>query len=110
MIFTEATPVEPLPIQLSKTISPSSVYVLIRYSNKSTGFWVGWNLSLFIAYYNSETSWTQKLTVTGLVNLINNLADLTGFTSQKLTIGATNLAKLSSAQVLVLTSKNWTVA
>ena len=71
---------------------------------------VGWNLSLVIAATTSTTTWTQKLTVIGLVNLISNLADLTGFTSQKLTIGATNLAKLSSAQVLVLTSKNWTVA
>jgi len=33
--------VVPLPIQLSRTRSHSLVYVLIRYSNKATGFCVG---------------------------------------------------------------------
>ena len=33
-----ATPVEPEPIQLSKIKAPLLVYVLIKYSNKATGF------------------------------------------------------------------------
>lgn len=37
----QAKPVEPLPIQLSRTVSPSSVYVRTIYSIMSTGFWVG---------------------------------------------------------------------
>jgi hypothetical protein len=41
LVFTHATPVEPLPIALSNTVSPSFVYVLIRYSKSATGFWVG---------------------------------------------------------------------
>ena len=40
-MFNAATPVEPEPIQLSSITSPSCVYVLIKYSSKSTGFWVG---------------------------------------------------------------------
>src|SRR5699024_10566240 len=40
-VFMQAIAVVPLPIQLSNTVSPSFVYVLIRYSNKVTGFCVG---------------------------------------------------------------------
>src|SRR5699024_11513800 len=40
-VFIQAIAVVPLPIQLSKTVSPSFVYVFIRYSNNGTGFWVG---------------------------------------------------------------------
>src|SRR5699024_7880320 len=39
--FLQATPVVPEPMTLSRTVSPSLVYVLIRYSNKATGFCVG---------------------------------------------------------------------
>ena len=38
LVFIEAMAVVPLPIQLSNTVSPSLVYVLMRYSNKATGF------------------------------------------------------------------------
>lgn len=41
LVLTHATPVEPLPMQLSRTVSPSFVYVLIKYSSKGTGFCVG---------------------------------------------------------------------
>src|SRR5699024_9990904 len=42
--FLHATPVVPEHIQLSNIFSPSFVYVLIRYSNNATGFWVGCTL------------------------------------------------------------------
>src|SRR5690606_20723623 len=38
-----ATAVVPEPIQLSRTMPPSFVYVFMRYSNKATGFCVGCN-------------------------------------------------------------------
>ena len=41
LVFTQATPVLPLPIVKSRTVSPSFVYVRIRYSSKATGFCVG---------------------------------------------------------------------
>lgn len=41
-----ATAVVPDPMQLSSIKSPSLVYVRIRYLRSSTGFWVGWSLSL----------------------------------------------------------------
>ena len=42
--------------------------------------------------------------------LINGLADLTGSTSQKLTIGSTLIAKLTEEDIAVATAKNWTIS
>ena len=39
--LTAATPVDPDPIQLSNTVSPSLENVLINHSNNGTGFCVG---------------------------------------------------------------------
>lgn len=50
--------------------------------------------------YNSET----------IVSWLNALADRTGQTAYKLTIGATNLAKLTEEDILIATNKNWTLA
>lgn len=41
--------------------------------------------------------------------LINGLADLTGQTTQTLTIGATLMAKLTNEDIAVAVSKNWTI-
>ena len=42
--------------------------------------------------------------------LINGLADLTGSTSQTLTLGSTLKAKLTEEDIAVATAKNWTIA
>ena len=42
--------------------------------------------------------------------IINGLADLTGSTSQKLTLGSTLIAKLTEEDIAVATAKNWTIA
>ena len=47
------------------------------------------------------------LTVQSLMNVINGLQTVT--TAQKLTIGTTNIAKLSEDQIKVATDKGWTV-
>lgn len=59
--------------------------------------------------YNLYLSFTTKLTHDSLVSLIEHLYDYTGGTAHTLTIGAANLAKLSSTEVALATSKNWTV-
>ena len=41
LVFKHAIAVVPLPMQLSNTVSPSLVYVFIKYSNNATGFCVG---------------------------------------------------------------------
>lgn len=60
--------------------------------------------------YSYSISDSTKLTVESLMNCINGLADLTGGTSQTLTMGSTNLSKLTSEQIAIATSKNWTLA
>ena len=42
--------------------------------------------------------------------LINGLSDLTGSTSQKLTLGSTLIAKLTEEDIAVATAKNWTIS
>src|SRR5699024_7780708 len=60
-VFIQAIAVVPLPIQLSKTVSPSFVYVFIRYSNNGTGFWVGCNACFPITFGYSNTLWGKPV-------------------------------------------------
>src|SRR5574344_16649 len=52
-VFTQATAVVPLPMVKSRTVSPSRVYVFIRYSIRATGFCVGCILFKHISKHNS---------------------------------------------------------
>lgn len=45
-----------------------------------------------------------------LVEIIGNLADLTGSSAQTLTMGSTNLNKLTQAEKDIALNKNWTLA
>lgn len=60
----------------------------------------GWNVNIYLHYSNN-------LTVESLHGMIENLADLTGKTSKKFQIGATNLAKIDEAHIQMLNDKNW---
>ena len=67
------------------------------------------------ANYNSYTmdlSASTLLTHDSLMNVINNLYDIAtkGCNTQSLRLGATNLAKLSSAEIQIATDKGWTVS
>jgi surface protein len=42
--------------------------------------------------------------------LINGLADLTGSTSQTLSLGSTLTAKLTEEDIAIATAKNWTIS
>lgn len=55
-------------------------------------------------------STSTKLTTDSLMSVINALVDLTGENSKTLTLGATNLAKLSDEQKAIATNKNWILA
>ena len=50
------------------------------------------------------------ITKKALVDILNNLADLTGETSLNLIMGATLLAKLTDADKAIATDKNWTLS
>ena len=62
-----------------------------------------WNMSLRLNVSNN-------LTVDSMVAMFNSLKDLTGDTAKTLTLGSTNLAKLTDEQKEIATSKNWTLA
>ncbi len=59
---------------------------------------------------NLNLSSSTKYTAETIVSWLNALADRTGQTAYKLTIGAANLAKLTEEQIAVATAKNWTLA
>lgn len=63
----------------------------------ATGMKVSFNIS-------SSTKFTRE----ALVEILNNLATVT--TTQTLTMGATNLAKLTDEDKLIATNKGWTLA
>ena len=53
-------------------------------------------------------SGAPKLTVASLLSVIDSLADFSGTgTSKKITFGARNKAKLSAAQLALVTNKGW---
>ena len=59
---------------------------------------------------NLDLSASTLYSADTLVAMINALADRTGQTAYTLTLGSTNLAKLSNEQIAIATQKNWTLA
>ena len=57
-----------------------------------------------------DLSSSTRYSVDTLVAMLTALADRTGQTAYTLTIGTTNLAKLSDEQKAIATDKNWTLA
>ena len=88
--------------QLDTTKGIDFSYMLFSCSNLTTlGGFVGLSKSL-------DLSSSTKLTHDSLMNVINNLATVTS--STKLTLGSTNLAKLTGEEKKVATDKGWTLA
>ena len=56
---------------------------------------------------SSSTKYSRETLVNGV---LNNLVDLTGQTSQTLTLGSTNLNKLTEEDKLIAVNKNWILA
>lgn len=77
------------------SINISNLYALEEFH--ATGMKVSFNIS-------SSTKFTRE----ALVEILNNLATIT--TTQTLTMGATNLAKLTDEDKLIATNKGWTLA
>ena len=63
------------------------------------------NLSISITSYFLDRC--PNLTVESLMNVINNLATVSG---QTLKFGSTNLNKLTAEQIAVATNKGWTLS
>ena len=59
---------------------------------------------------NLDLSASNRYTTETIVSWLEALADRTGQTAYKLTIGTTNLNKLTAEQKAIATNKNWTLA
>ena len=59
---------------------------------------------------NLNLSASNRYTAETIVSWLEALADRTGQTAYKLTIGTTNLNKLTAEQKAIATNKNWTLA
>lgn len=104
---------------LKTVFLPSSITTATRNSltNTSSSYYVffnctaledvqlgqDWNMSLRLNVSNN-------ITVESMVAMFNSLKDLTGETAKTLTLGSTNLAKLTDEQKAIAINKNWTLA
>ena len=61
-------------------------------------------------HYSINITASTAFTREALNEIIGNLRDMTGSTALTLTMGATNLAKLTAEDIAVATDKNWTIA
>lgn len=68
----------------------------------------GWNKNLLLS--NGGSYFTNVLTHDSMVAMIAALYDFSGGTAHTLTVGATNLGRLSAAEQQVATDKNWTLS
>lgn len=67
-------------------------------------------LDQVIIISNGSANFTNVLTHDSMVAMLENLSDLTGQTAKTLTLGETNLARLSAEEKAIATAKNWTLA
>ena len=67
-------------------------------------------INILDIHYNIKISVSTEFTREALVHIIGNLRDMTGSTALTLTMGATNMAKLTTDDIAVATAKNWTIA
>ena len=91
--------------QLDASNGVNSLYDMFRYCSALTDFG-----GLLNAKKSFSLSDCYKLTHQSLLNVLNGLYDLTGSTSQTLTLGGTNLNKLTAAEKAIATNKNWVLA
>jgi hypothetical protein len=61
-------------------------------------------------HYSINITASTAFTREALVEIIGNLRDMTGYTALTLTMGSSNLAKLTEDDIAVATDKNWTVS
>lgn len=67
-------------------------------------------INILDIHYNFQISASTQFTREALVKIIGNLRDMTGSTAKTLTMGSTNMAKLTTDDIAVATAKNWTIA
>ena len=103
-----------LPSSLTRSVNNS---LLSRQGNSANSYYIfrgctaledvqlgsDWNMDL-------DISISDNITVNSMIAMFNSLKDLTDTTAKTLTLGSTNLAKLTDKQKAIATNKNWTLA
>ena len=81
------------------------------YSSLSKLTDIGGFKDLKVSWSSSFLNNAPNATVESLMNVINNLYDLTanGLSGQTLKFGTTNLNKLTAEQIAIATNKGWTL-
>ena len=99
-------------IPLLDCSSVTSTSSLFGYGNLNTLTDLGGFKDLKVSWSSNFLDRVPNATVESLMNVINNLYDLTanGLSSQKLKFGTTNLNKLTDEQKAVATNKGWILA
>lgn len=96
--------------QLTTINLPSSITSIGQYAFNNC--WLLKNVTLGDNFNcnNLDLSAGNRCTRETILQWLNALADRTGQTAYKLTIGATNLKKLTEEDIAIATAKNWTLA
>lgn len=108
-MFNDCTKLQSIPLLECGNIT--SMSTIFGYSNINSLTYLGGfkNLKISITSYFLDKA--PKLTTESLMNVINNLYDLTanGLSGKTLKFGSTNLNKLTEEQIAVATIKGWTL-
>ena len=115
-LFFKCKEIKEIPAFNFSRLSEGS-YAFSRANNHSTDDWLSGcsnleKIHIVDIHYNFNISQSEvtKLDREALVEIIGNLRDMTGSSAKTLTMGATNLEKLTEDDIAVATDKNWTVA
>lgn len=99
---------------LSSVYIPSSVVSILGTSAITYAFYRCYALTSVTlgANFDANNLWLNDspLSVSSMLNMFAALKDNTGLTAKTLTLGATNLAKLTDDEKAIATNKNWILA
>ena len=110
-LFKGCGNLESIPALNFSSVPENSTHFVI---NGDTGWIAGCyslrEIHIVDIHYNFNISVSTRFTREALVEIIGNLRDMTGSTAKTLTMGSTNMAKLTAEDIAVATDKNWTIA
>lgn len=117
-MFAECSLLETIPRLNANNVKSISNIFYKCYNLKNLGGFENLGMAYEISQSANYSSYTLELSVSSnlthesLMNVINNLYDIKtkGCNAQKLTLGTTNINKLTSEEIAIATSKNWTVS
>ena len=110
-MFTGCSSLQSIPLLDCGNVNKNYMNGFFGYSNINTLTDLGGFKDLKISVTSSFLEKAPNLTVESLMNVINNVYDLTanGLSGQSLCFGQTNLDKLTEEQIAVATAKGWTL-